>query len=137
MQLNKDRAYTIQINNKNQEVTLASRVISGLLWLNEPNRRENTEYDKTFIKALLIGICTLKTIQNLSENQRIPKGVLAFIKGKQVNINFIYKLKFHIFMNIFVDLFINRIGDENGTRYLKYNDLVIEACNDIKVGKFK
>lgn len=85
MQCNKDRAYLIEIDGKSREIRLAARVIDGLLLLNQSNRREDVSRDKSFIKALLISICSLKTIQNLEENERLNKSMLAFIKGKYIS----------------------------------------------------
>lgn len=73
-------------NDTSVEITLAARVVQGLLLMNESSRRKDVSKDKVFIKALLIAICTLKTIYNLKENQTLPKSILSFIKGKELTL---------------------------------------------------
>lgn len=58
------------------EVKLSERVISGLIMLNED--RKNAQKDKSFIKALLIGVNAMKDIK---ESKTLPKETIAFIKG--------------------------------------------------------
>lgn len=67
-----------------QEIRFSRRVVEGLIAMNESNRRGDASKDKSFIKAVLIATCTLKTIYSLNENQRLPKGVLSFVKGERI-----------------------------------------------------
>lgn len=80
--MKKDRCYIIE-NNGSQNVSIAAAVVERLIGLNQPGRRENTTKDKTFVKALLIAVCSLQFIRNLSPNQKPPKPSLNFIKGTE------------------------------------------------------
>lgn len=77
-----DRAYVIQVNGENHEVKIAAKVVNGLIALNQPGRRENIDKDNSFIKALLIAVCSLNRIKTLQANENLPKGMKNFIKGE-------------------------------------------------------
>lgn len=74
----KDRAYLVKIDNAFEEVKMASKLVNGLYRLNDLEKRKNRALDKAFIKALIIGLCTIKAIQN---GDQIHKDRLIFIKG--------------------------------------------------------
>lgn len=57
---------------------MAALLVKGLLELNKDENRGNANLDKPFIKALIIGLCTLKRIKN---GDPIKKDLLIFIKG--------------------------------------------------------
>lgn len=64
-----------------QEIKIATKVVDGLMSLNKPPHRNDIGKDKSYVKALLITINTLKGIQNMHENEKIPRHILGFIKG--------------------------------------------------------
>lgn len=73
-----DRAYLVLIDGQYQEVKMAALLVNGLLHLNKMENRGNANFDKTFIKALIIGLCTLK---NVESSEPLKKDLLIFIKG--------------------------------------------------------
>lgn len=79
--MNKDRAYTIRADGVFKEISISTKAVEGLISLNQPGRRENEAKDKSFLKALLISVCSLKTIQCLQPNQKPAKEMVNFIKG--------------------------------------------------------
>lgn len=79
--MNKDRAYTIQFDGGFKEISISAKAVQGLISLNQPGRRENETKDKSFLKALLISVCSLKKIQCLQPNQQPEKEMVNFIKG--------------------------------------------------------
>lgn len=52
--------------------------MNGLLQMNTAENRGKVNLDKAFIKALIIGLGTLKKIEN---GEPIHKDILVFIKG--------------------------------------------------------
>lgn len=85
-------------------------LVKGLTFLNEAAHRDNVAFDKPFIKALLIGICTSQKIKK-DGYEGIHGDLLKFIR----------------------ELFIIRIEshDADGNRYLALNSLVVASCNEI------
>lgn len=77
-QAQKDRAYILKIDGQYKELKMAALLVKGLLELNKDENRDNANLDKSFIKALMIGVCTLKKIEN---GDAIKKDLLIFIKG--------------------------------------------------------
>lgn len=77
-QIQKDRAYLVKVDDHFTEMKMPALLVEGLLHLNGTENRKNANMDKTFIKALIIGICTIKAIQN---NCQIHKDLLIFMKG--------------------------------------------------------
>lgn len=96
-----------------KEVKFSAQLINGLTMFNQPALRQNVAYDKPFIKALIIGICTVQSIQN---EECIHKDFIKFVR----------------------ELFLIRIedGDENGTRYLSFNKLLDVSCIEIRNNNF-
>lgn len=80
-QSQKDRAYFVKIGDTFKEVKMASVLVNGLQMFNENENRKKSEFDKSFVKALIIGLCTKKSIEN---GEEINKDLLIFIKGKQL-----------------------------------------------------
>lgn len=66
------------MNDNYKEVQLSIRAINVLIKLNTEKRNDGCA-DRTFIKALLIAICTIKNIQ---QNIRIQDGIMEFMHGK-------------------------------------------------------
>lgn len=97
-----------------REIKFSSQLIKGLSLFNGETRRENVALDKSFIKGLLIGICTINTIR---KEKNIHKDILAFIR----------------------ELFLIRIEnhDEDGLRYRSLNGLVRVACGEIRANNFQ
>lgn len=58
---------------------MAAVLVDALKLFNNEENRNNTDLDQPFIKALIIGICTKKSIQS---GEDIHKDLLIFIKGK-------------------------------------------------------
>lgn len=69
----------VKIGDAFMEVKMAATCVKGLLRFNETENRKDTGLDKAFIKALIIGLCTIKQVK---ENDRINKDLLIFLKGK-------------------------------------------------------
>lgn len=65
---------------KYDDLIIPARVVEGLKKLNEKGRRED---DKDFIKGLLVGAFTVKSIKN---NVEKDKYVIQFIKGNKINL---------------------------------------------------
>lgn len=68
----------VKVDGRFEEVKMAVRLVKGLLQLNETENRGNAMLDKPFIKALIIGLCTLKVLDN---GEAINKDLLIFIRG--------------------------------------------------------
>lgn len=68
----------MKIDGQYQEVKMAALLVNGLLHLNRNENRGNANFDKPFIKTLIIGLCTLKNVGN---GEPIKKDLLIFIKG--------------------------------------------------------
>lgn len=129
-------------NGVSQTLTISAKAVQGLIQMNQPGSRENPAKDKGFIKALLISLCTLKKIQSMDENQKIENGILGFIKGKYFVFGCLFLFNdFPLNQNFtFSDLFIIRIGstdDDDGTRYLRFNDLLKTARKEMKEYNFR
>lgn len=77
--VNGDRAFLVPNGNDNGfiEVWLTAHAAIGLVKMNK--KRTGQQYDTVFLKALLIGFCTIKKIK---EAEPIDDGILALIKGK-------------------------------------------------------
>lgn len=105
--MNKDRAYTIQIGGIFKEISISAKAVDGLIVLNQPGRRENGKKDKSFLKALLISVCSLKTIQCLRTNQKPAKEMISFIKGTYRSFCDIYALRFKNIFNFKIPYFIH------------------------------
>lgn len=80
--INGDRAYLITVDGECHTITFGANVIEGLTKLNQPERRAQSEKDKSFIKAMLISVCKLDKIQSLRCNEKLPKEMINFIKSK-------------------------------------------------------
>lgn len=96
--------------------------------------------DKTFIKALVIGLCTLKAIENGDE---INKDLLVFIKGELKNPiilknNYYYGFTYFKFFFFIAEIFSMRISDadSDGARYLSFPTLVNDAIKEIREKKY-
>lgn len=74
----KDRAYFVKIDDQFKEIKMASLLVNGLKILNDGENRKQPGLDKTFVKALIIGLCTQKAIEN---GEQIHKDLLIFMKG--------------------------------------------------------
>lgn len=64
----------IESGNDFKEIWLSSQVVSGLLQMNK--KRSTEQYDLLFIKALLIGLCTMKKIK---DKEPIEDGIATFM----------------------------------------------------------
>lgn len=68
----------VKIDGEFKEVKMPAKLVKGLLSLNEGENRKNTDLDKTFIKALIIGLWTIKKVKT---DERINKDFVLFLKG--------------------------------------------------------
>lgn len=68
----------MQIDGRYQEVKMAALLVNGLLCLNKNENRDNANFDKPFIKALIISLHTLKKIDI---GEPMKKDLLIFIRG--------------------------------------------------------
>lgn len=76
-----DRHYLVRIGGVFEKIGFSGGLVRGLMEFNAPGLREDRSLDKCFIKGLLIGICTMKSIR---ENENIHKDIMKFIKGIQI-----------------------------------------------------
>lgn len=101
-----DRAYIVKINGRYEEVKMAVLVVNCLLCLNKNEHRANANFDKAFIKTLVIALHTLKRIKI---GEPIHKDLLVFIRG---NFFTIFNLNLSVnFVLIFV--FVRTISHSN------------------------
>lgn len=115
LQVKKDRAYTILFGDTAKEFIMPAAVVNGLTRLNQPGHRENAKKDNSFLKAILLCMCPLETIQSMPSGAKPAKEIMNFMK----------------------DLFIHRLaGDKNASRYLSYKDLILKAIEEVKNGDF-
>lgn len=68
----------VQVGEHFEEIKLPARAVNGLKGLNSDGKRESTSKDKMFIKALLVGLSSVKGIKNGEINKRL----IRFMKGK-------------------------------------------------------
>lgn len=57
---------------------MAAVLVNGLMRMNENGSLKKSGLDAAYIKALIIGICTIKSIEN---GDSIHKDMLIFMKG--------------------------------------------------------
>lgn len=74
---NGDRCFMAQKGNEFKEIRLPAKAVDGLLMMNEKKRSQ--KFDVAFLKALLIGFCTLKKIK---ENGIIDEEIGRVVKGR-------------------------------------------------------
>lgn len=67
----------MQVSDRFEEVKLSVKVVNGLKELNSKKRDDDAK-DKTFIKALLVGLFGVKNIKS----GQVDKRIVRFIKGK-------------------------------------------------------
>ena len=67
----------MQVGDRFEEVKLSVKVVNGLKLLNS-EKRDDVARDKTFIKALLVGLFGVKSIKN----GEVDKHIVRFIKGE-------------------------------------------------------
>lgn len=91
------------------EVWLKSQAVDGLLKMNK--KKPDVQFDLVFLKALLIGCCSIKRIR---EDETIDDGLLALIK----------------------DLFEWRV-QKLEDRMRSYENLLRSAIDDIRNNDFK
>lgn len=73
-----DRAFQIEIRGGFKEISLSARAVNGLIILNGINHNKKSS-DKRFLKALAIGLCTIKRIKE--DAGIIDEGIINFMKG--------------------------------------------------------
>lgn len=76
MQDNGDRYFMAQKGNDFEEIRLPAKAVNGLRKMNEQKRCES--FDVAFLKAMLIGFCTLKKIK---EQESIDDHIRSVIEG--------------------------------------------------------
>lgn len=74
---NGNRYFMIAKDNGFIEIGLAENAVNGLINMNKHKRGEN--FDIIFLKAMLVGFCSSKTIK---EVETIDEGIMDLIKGK-------------------------------------------------------
>lgn len=79
-----DRAFKIEIHGEFKEVLLSARVVMGLVTLNG-KKRNDMKTDKVFLKALVIGVCTLKRVKE--SPSPFDEGIVQFVKGNILNLS--------------------------------------------------
>lgn len=105
----------VRIDGVFKEIKFSAQLVNGLCLFNQPTNRQKVSFDKPFIKALLIGICTLQTLK-LKGEEGIHKDVEKFIR----------------------ELFLIRIenNDHDGQRFLSFKTLIHASCTEILNGNF-
>lgn len=105
----------VRIDDVFKEIELSAQLVNGLCLLNQPTNRQNITFDKSFVKALIISICTLQAIKTSGE-EAIHKDVLKFIR----------------------ELFLIRIreSDHDGQRYSTFQQLITTSCAEIVESNF-
>lgn len=93
---NGDRCFMAPKGDGFKEVRLPAKVVNGLLKMNELKRSD--QFDVPFLKAVLIGFCTMKKIQEIGY---INEEVFNVVKGK------IYL--FRVLLCCLIQLFLTRI----------------------------
>lgn len=78
LQANGDRAYKVESKGVVKEVHLSKRAVDGLITLNT-SKRSDIRKDKNFLKALMIGVCSLARIRE--QNSIIEEGEKQFIQS--------------------------------------------------------
>lgn len=98
--------------------------------MNEDDNRDNVSKDKKFVKALLVGLFGVKAIKD----REVDKYVVRFIKGELkclfLSSDFFQERTFILF----TELFSYRVEgkDENGTRYIGFDQLCDTALTEIR-----
>lgn len=124
-QIHKDRSYLVDFGETFEEVVLSAHVIGGLIKWNE-KERGNQQMDKVFLKALLIGVFTIKVIKSAA---KIDKFLLKFVKGKKLS--FYYVTFQNNKIAISTDIFAVRVG-EDAVRLQEFDVLVHQAYEDLR-----
>lgn len=110
---------------------MASILVNGLSRLNTGENRKNPDLDKAFVKALIIGFCTTKSIRS---GHAINKDLMIFMKGK----NCVFSWMILLFNSyFFAELFGIRVAgiDDGGNRHSSFPKLVEDACSEIQQKK--
>lgn len=104
----------MKIDGRFKDVTMAAVLVKLLRRANDTENRKKAGLDRGFLKALIIGLCTAKSIE---KGEQIHKDILIFIK----------------------ELFLIRIEgeDADGSRYKLFQSLVSKACDEIRVKNYK
>lgn len=66
-----------------EEIKLNSQAVNGLIKINKEKPGEN--FDLRFLKGILIGFCTVKTVKGFKSNDDIDEAVLELIKGHSLS----------------------------------------------------
>ena len=77
---NGDRAFRIEVRGSVKEVLLSAVAVKGLITLNT-QRRTDRKVDKTFLKALVIGVCSLNRFKESTDLMPFKNGEIEFIEG--------------------------------------------------------
>lgn len=89
--------------------------------------RDSTEYDKKFIKVLLVALIGVANIQN----EQLEPFAIEFMKGKLTV--YVKYSHFSCFNFFFLDLFTIRSG---GNRIEGF-DTILNSCSDELIQRFK
>lgn len=113
-QVNGDREFMIGNEDSFEEVRLKSTAVDGLIKMNKKKREK--QFDLVYLKALLIGFCTLKTI-----------------KDEKSSSDFLGKVGM---LDLLKDLFEWRV-QKDGNRMCAYDNLFNTAISEIRNNNFK
>lgn len=114
VQVNGDREFMIGNEDSFEEVQLKSAAVDGLIKMNKKKREK--QFDLVYLKALLIGFCTLKTIKD-------EKSTFDFL-GKDG------------MLDLLKELFEWRV-QKDGHRMCAYDNLFKTAISEIRNNNFK
>lgn len=96
-------------------------------------------YDLRFLKGMMIGFLTVKTIKEMKATADIDEGYLAIIKGMIIPIFGFQNEDFdkNIYLILcFTEIFEVRVAEDE-ERVNGFGLFVDEAIGDIKISKFK
>lgn len=130
-QLNGDRAFQINVRGEFKDKWLSAQVVNGLVELNG-KKRNDTKVDKVFLKALVIGACTLKPFKEPTETSPFEGGVLELIKGGNLKWSRYEHIQYYFFM--ISDLFEARVAndDKDKKRIGAFDSLIKSVCDEIR-----
>lgn len=99
------RTYQVQMDGEFHEMKIKAAMVEVLSEVSEDGKRSNAVFDKMFIKALIIGLSSTKSIQ---DGEKLHEGVKAFVKGYIFHIIYIYiSSEFESFINLNLQSFFH------------------------------
>lgn len=137
VQGNGDRYFMVSKGDNFQEIRLTAQAAGGLMKMNEA--KKDKCYDLRFLKGMMIGFLTVKTIKDMNATADIDEGYLAIMKSTILTI-FGFQNE-DVDQNIYLILYFTELFEvrvaEDEVRVNGFELLVDEAIGDIKISNFK